>query len=35
LSEQCLYVQVLGACPWSTVKIGVIPLPADAPVVIE
>ena len=34
LSEQCLYVQVLCASPWSTVEIGVIPLPADAPVTI-
>jgi Fe-S cluster biogenesis protein NfuA len=31
LPEQNLYVQVLGACPWSTVKIGAFPLLTDAP----
>jgi hypothetical protein len=31
LSELCLYVQVLGACPWATVEIGGFPLLADTP----
>ena len=31
LSELCLYVQLLGACPWGTVEIGGFPLLADTP----